>query len=78
MTKSKIIERIEAEAGIDGLLDVLADRLTPTDLQSLLLKYRLRAEQLQPARIGGLREESICASVNGVAAGVEGMGTSLF
>lgn len=41
---NRIIERIEREAGIPGLAALLAERLPPTDLQSLLLAvYRQRA-----------------------------------
>jgi hypothetical protein len=44
-----IISRIEGEAGIEGLVSVLVDRLSPTDLQSLMLEvYRLRAGKLHP------------------------------
>lgn len=43
---NKIIERIEREAGVPGLVSILAERLAPTDLQSLLLEvYRLRSSQ---------------------------------
>ncbi len=39
-----IIERIQREAGVPELIDVLVERLDPTDLQSLLLEvYRRRA-----------------------------------
>ena len=49
---NKIVERIEQEAGVPGLVSVLAQRLTPTDLQSLLLEvYRLRSSQLLPSAI---------------------------
>lgn len=49
---SKMIERIEREAGIPGLLDVLAQRLQPTDLQSLLIEVaRRRAQQRTPAAV---------------------------
>ncbi|CAG0932716.1 hypothetical protein TFLX_02709 [Thermoflexales bacterium] len=49
---NKIVERIEQEVGLPGLAAVLAQRLTPTDLQSLLLEvYRLRSNQLLPAAI---------------------------
>ena len=41
---NKIIARILREAGVPELLEVLAERLSPTDLQSLLLEvYRRRA-----------------------------------
>ncbi|HEX3049655.1 MAG TPA: hypothetical protein VHP83_03290, partial [Aggregatilineaceae bacterium] len=46
------IERIEHEIGIPGLAALLAERLTPTDLQSLLLDvYRQRAQRLTPADV---------------------------
>jgi hypothetical protein len=49
---NQIVERIEHEAGVPGLVSVLAERLTPTDLQSILLEvYRLRSSQLQPSAI---------------------------
>jgi hypothetical protein len=49
---SKIVERIEQAASIPSLAAILAQRLTPTDLQSLLLEvYRLRISQLQPAQV---------------------------
>ncbi len=47
---NKIVQRIENETGISGLVALLAERLAPTDLQSLLLEvYRLRSSQRQPA-----------------------------
>jgi hypothetical protein len=47
---SEILERIEREAGVPGLAKLLAERLEPTDLQSLLLEvYRLRARQRSPS-----------------------------
>ena len=43
---SKIIERIEREAGAVGLVSILAHKLSPTDLQSLLLAvYQERSQQ---------------------------------
>jgi hypothetical protein len=49
---SKIIERIEREVGVTGLVSLLADRIDPTDLQSVLLEvYRLRAGQRQPSEV---------------------------
>jgi hypothetical protein len=49
---SKIIERIEREAGVAGLASILAERLAPTDLLSLLLEvYRLRSGRLQPPAV---------------------------
>jgi hypothetical protein len=47
-----ILERIEREAGVPGLASILAENLTPTDLQSLLLEvYRRRAGQLTPRAV---------------------------
>lgn len=52
MTQSKIIERIERDIGIPGLVTLLAERLPPTDLQSLLLEvYRQRAQRQQPPAV---------------------------
>ena len=48
----KIIDRIERQAGVPGLTSILAGRLTPTDLQSILLEvYRLRSSQMQPSAV---------------------------
>ena len=47
-----IIERIQREAGVPELIDVLAERLNPTDLQSLLLEvYRRRAVGVKPNQL---------------------------
>lgn len=47
-----IIDRILQETGVPQLLDVLSERLSPTDLQSLLLEvYRRRAAKVQPAQL---------------------------
>jgi hypothetical protein len=49
---NKIVERIEREVGIPGLVTILAEQLSPTDLQSILLEvYRLRSSQLRPADV---------------------------
>ncbi len=49
---NKIVERVEREAGLPGLASILAERLTPTDLQSLLLEvYRQRSSKLTPAMV---------------------------
>ena len=49
---NKIVERIEREAGVPGLVSLLAERLTPTDLQSLLLEaYRQRVSHMQPSEV---------------------------
>lgn len=47
-----LLERIQREAGIADLIDVLVERLAPTDLQSLLLEvYRRRATSVLPAQL---------------------------
>jgi hypothetical protein len=47
--RSRIINRIEREAGVPHLADILSDRLAPTDLQSLLLEvYARRAKKRDP------------------------------
>lgn len=52
MADSKIIERIERETGIPNLLSLLAEKISPTDLQSLLLEvYRQRAQRQSPAAL---------------------------
>lgn len=49
---NKIIQRIEREAGIAGLASILAEKLSPTDLQSLLLEvYRLRSHPIQASTV---------------------------
>jgi hypothetical protein len=49
---NKIVERIEREAGVPGLVSILAELLTPTDLQSILLEvYRLRISQIPPSQV---------------------------
>lgn len=48
----EIVERIERELGIPGLAELLATRLAPTDLQSLLLAVaRRRAAATTPADV---------------------------
>ncbi len=48
----KMRDRIEREAELPGLVSLLAERLTATDLQSLLLEvYRLRAKQRAPTEV---------------------------
>lgn len=49
---SKIIERISREAGVDDLAQVLAERLSPSDLQSLLIAAYGR-------RVGGLTPSDV-------------------
>ncbi len=49
---SKILERIEREAGVPGLATILGERLESTDLQSLLLEvYRTRSRQRRPRAV---------------------------
>jgi hypothetical protein len=50
-----LLERLERDAGVSNLVNLLAERLTPTDLQSLLLEvYRHRTQKKQPSDV--LRE----------------------
>jgi hypothetical protein len=52
MSDHTIIARIERELGVPGLVDLLAQRLNPSDLQSLLIEvYRQRAQQQDPAAV---------------------------
>lgn len=47
-----LLDRIERELGLPGLVDQLSEHLTPTDLQSLLLEtYRRRAGRRRPADV---------------------------
>ena len=40
------VDRVERQAGVPGLVDILSERIPPTDLQSLLMEvYRRRAAQ---------------------------------
>ena len=49
-----IVERIEAASGVPDLVEILATRIEPTDLQSLLIEvYRRRAVQRSPAQVLG-------------------------
>src|SRR3989441_11614982 len=41
-SRSRIINRIERDAEVPHLADILSDRLAPTDLQSLLLEVSAR------------------------------------
>jgi hypothetical protein len=48
----KIVERIEREAGIPGLVSILAEHLSATDLQSILLEvYRIRSSRIRPSTV---------------------------
>src|SRR5215471_3341508 len=47
-----ILKRVLREAGVPELIDVLAERLNPTDQQSLLLEvYRRRAVEIKPSQL---------------------------
>jgi hypothetical protein len=47
-----LLERVVAEAGVPDLIEILSERLAPTDLLSLLLEvHRLRAARLSPADV---------------------------
>ena len=49
LNRSRIISRIERDAGVPNLADILSDRLAPTDMQSLLLEvYARRARRRDP------------------------------
>jgi len=51
-SRDDLLHRIEREAGIPGLVDVLAERLTPADLSSLLLEvFRRRAAARAPREL---------------------------
>src|SRR5271170_1317344 len=46
----ELLHRIARECGVADIVEVLSDRLTPTDLQSLLLEvYRKKATRIRPA-----------------------------
>ena len=46
------LERLERDAGAPGLIDILSRRLSPTDLQSVLLEvYRQRTNDLTPSEV---------------------------
>ena len=48
----KIVERIEREAGVPGLVSILAEHLSPTDLQSILLEvYRIRSSRIPSSTV---------------------------
>jgi hypothetical protein len=49
---SRRLDRVLRTAGTPDLLSVLTDRLTPTDLQTLLLEvYRRRVGAVTPSRL---------------------------
>src|SRR5829696_6520375 len=58
-THDQLINRILRETNTPHLLDILADQLTPTDLQSLLLAvYRRRAARVTPAALLAQHEQN--------------------
>lgn len=66
-----MLERIQREAGISELIDVLAQRLAPTDLQSLLLEvYRRRTARVQPSHLLERYERDRFVRPSAVAPGV--------
>jgi hypothetical protein len=64
---TKLIERIERAAGIPGLVEILADRLSPTDLSSLLLEvHRRRVGRIAPAKVLGQYESNRFVRPSGI------------
>jgi hypothetical protein len=52
--KDKIVARVVRESGVANLLEVLGERLAPTDLQSLLIAvFHRRAARPTPRRVRG-------------------------
>jgi hypothetical protein len=51
-TGKKILERLQRKAGLPGLLDALTERLSPSELTSLMLEvYRRQAQKRTPAQV---------------------------
>jgi hypothetical protein len=51
-TSNKILERLQRKAGVPGLLDVLSERLSPSELTSLMLEvYRRQAQKRTLAQV---------------------------
>jgi hypothetical protein len=51
-TSRKILERLERKAGVPGLLDAFSERLSPSELTSLMLEvYRRQAHKRTPAQV---------------------------
>ena len=49
---NKILERLQRKVGIPGLLDALTERLSPSELTSLMLEvYRRQARKRTPAQV---------------------------
>ena len=50
--RKKILERLERKAGVPGLLNALTERLSPSELTSLMLEvYRHQAQKRTPAQV---------------------------
>ena len=65
---NNIIERIEREVGLPGLVSMLADKLSPTDMQSILLEvYRIRSSRIQPSDILSSFESNRFVQPSGVS-----------
>jgi hypothetical protein len=61
------LERVVRAAGAPGLLTALTERLTPTDLQTLLLEvYRRRAAAVTPSRLLAAYEDNRFTTPSGV------------
>jgi hypothetical protein len=68
MANHKLVERIERKLGVPGIVSLLAERLTPTDLQSVLLEvYRQRAQRQQPADVLAAYETNRFVRPSGVS-----------
>ena len=49
---NKILERLQRKAGVPGLLEALSERLSPSELTSLMLEvYRRQAQKRTPAQL---------------------------
>lgn len=49
---SKVVERIERQLGVEGLVSLLSEKLSPTDLQSLMLEvYKRRSKNKNPVDV---------------------------
>ena len=63
-----IAARIARDAGVPELVELLADRLAPTDLQSLLLEvYARRARALAPNEVLRRYAGAFSVAVDGVS-----------
>ncbi|WP_162909368.1 hypothetical protein [Aggregatilinea lenta] len=68
MANRKMLDRIERKLGVPGLVTRLVERLTPTDMQSVLLEvYRQRAARIQPADVLSAYETNRFVRPSGVS-----------